>query len=1408
MKKIISMVLAVAMLMGLNTLSIASATTDSVKTVIVDTSGYTQYAASWNRVTQGAQINCTGVTAVSGIGDDPNVCVRFQVNPTDDGANKGVGRVSRFATSKCNADGSFGGIVSPADATTPVFWSVDVWSGSDVDYVQMTLQGAAMSPQLVMSDLVAGKWNTLSVVYYPAAYLNTEKGSADFYLNGEYVDSYSNLSATATEYRLLFMFNAANEYFYIDNLKLYEMTSFTRPYLDTTDLPLSDGMITGCIGMNVAEAETMLGATVYNADGTEADDSAQVTADMVVAEKVTITGVGTFTDTYKFHPVAEKLVDTSGYTQYAASWNRVTQGAQINCTGVTAVSGIGDDPNVCARFQVNPTDDGANKGVGRVSRFATSKCNDDGTFGGIVSPADATAPMYWSVDVWSGSDVDYVQMTLLGAAMSPQLAMSDLVANDWNNLAVVYYPASYLGTEKSTADFYLNGEYVKSYTGLSAEATEYRLLFMFNAADEYFYIDNVKLYEMASFDKPLPEVSDSSITLTDGVFTGYGTVTVSQMESKLGVSVLNADGTTPDGASTVKAGMKAVFSSTVAGVGTFTSTCTFGLADKVLIGEDFTSTTSYTSVLSNRIGFSHTREAGQIGGKASDDGYLKITTANQDDGSDGTKDCRFAVGSEYTTDGSSGRLSPAHGDPLIYSIDVYPAAGMKSIQFDSGTYAWSAQIDAKALNQGEWNNITFVFYTTKFSPEIAETLTWESDIYVNGTLYSRAHSDYMIPKVSNELRFHIITAATGDVTYIDNICVVSAGSFVRPELSSDSCTVTESKIDKATVSGYKGMTVSELKESVAASDESVTVTVYSSNDTVADDADEAEAGMYMLAEVDLSGDEYGAIARKYARKYVLESVDFLVNAPIGYANGYADNKFGKGTYTVDTLIDCYASEVNMTATLAQLDSDGEEIKSNTTDTSLTETATVSVALDITETQDTYLVYTLKNKTTDEVLLTKTIKPYDMTVIEKAVILSTTTDGVEIGDYSVKNNSDATVNMHINGESVTLEAGEEYVTEPRIFVEFGADKTARIYSNNAYGTIVAASYADNGALIEASEGESEAELSYDGVSKVRGMLLKSLSSLRPLTKSLDINIKTPDIPTIACWGDSLTYGYGSTDNATKSYPAVLSSLTGGIVYNMGIGGETATTIAARQGVLDIVTTEDFVIPAEGIVDIAFMGSNGGTVVPRNVNLAGWTPCEIAGVKGTLSAGIYGPSGKQYLAYATFTRSEKGTPVKVKAGERIAVAAHDVIGDINVIFSGTNGGWSDTNESATTSMSSANRASEIKSLVDLLEKQGKKSKNPDKYIILGIARGTKSDWQDLTDSMSERFGDKFIDIRSELSKEEVLIEAGITPTTEDLTAIANGEVPPSLRTDELHFTDAGYKKIAELIYDKLKELGYII
>ena len=112
---------------------------------------------------------------------------------------------------------------------------------------------------------------------------------------------------------------------------------------------------------------------------------------------------------------------------------------------------------------------------------------------------------------------------------------------------------------------------------------------------------------------------------------------------------------------------------------------------------------------------------------------------------------------------------------------------------------------------------------------------------------------------------------------------------------------------------------------------------------------------------------------------------------------------------------------------------------------------------------------------------------------------------------------------------------------------------------------------------------------------------------------DASLSSANTPVIACWGDSLTYGQGSSAISSKSYPALLSDMTGGLtVHNMGIGGETSVTIAARQGALDIKLEEPVTIPADTTaVEISIGaynedGSYAGQVVPRNVLLGGWLP----------------------------------------------------------------------------------------------------------------------------------------------------------------------------------------------------------
>ncbi|AVQ03075.1 hypothetical protein B7G68_15185 [Caulobacter segnis] len=57
------------------------------------------------------------------------------------------------------------------------------------------------------------------------------------------------------------------------------------------------------------------------------------------------------------------------------------------------------------------------------------------------------------------------------------------------------------------------------------------------------------------------------------------------------------------------------------------------------------------------------------------------------------------------------------------------------------------------------------------------------------------------------------------------------------------------------------------------------------------------------------------------------------------------------------------------------------------------------------------------------------------------------------------------------------------------------------------------------------------------------------------------------------------------------------------------------------------------------------------------------------------------------------------------------------------------------------------------------------------------------------LQSTYGDKFSDYRTWMIQHG-LAQAGITPTTQDLTDIANDTIPTSLRADSTHLNDAGY------------------
>ena len=378
------------------------------------------------------------------------------------------------------------------------------------------------------------------------------------------------------------------------------------------------------------------------------------------------------------------------------------------------------------------------------------------------------------------------------------------------------------------------------------------------------------------------------------------------------------------------------------------------------------------------------------------------------------------------------------------------------------------------------------------------------------------------------------------------------------------------------------------------------------------------------------------------------------------------------------------------------------------------------------------------------------------------------------------------------------------------------------------TVVIAYYDGSGKLITA-DAKQEAGISAESLAsivkvpttyaqgaKIMKVLIWDMSeNAIPLCKSEEVDLDSP--LTVACWGDSLTYGkhdlYDNGDirnidgtaqktgEKTTAYPEELALLAGYTVYNMGVGGETATTIAARQGALDILTTKTFVIPAGvSAVDIDFKASNGGTVIPRGVNAGGWSPCVIAGVEGKLSVSATGNAPYQ-ISKATFTRTKAGEAVVVPAGSKIIPAAQNVEADINIFFTGTNGGWTTAHTTA-----NDNSDADCDALVELIKKQVAHT-GKSKYIVVSLTWGYTSSNDNINSRLKAAFGDNYLDLKSYLASEQALADAGITPTDSDLAHISGGHVPVSLLfSDKVHFTSKGYELVAQQVYKKMMELGY--
>lgn len=292
----------------------------------------------------------------------------------------------------------------------------------------------------------------------------------------------------------------------------------------------------------------------------------------------------------------------------------------------------------------------------------------------------------------------------------------------------------------------------------------------------------------------------------------------------------------------------------------------------------------------------------------------------------------------------------------------------------------------------------------------------------------------------------------------------------------------------------------------------------------------------------------------------------------------------------------------------------------------------------------------------------------------------------------------------------------------------------------------------------------------------------------------------DASRLACWGDSLTSGwptsdFGTTQPSDLSWPGVLAGDWAGSVYNGGVSGQSADEIALRQGGY-VLTVDAVSIPASGAVAVTTQ-----QVFGWRLDRAWSCPGTLAGVDGALSR-----SGSML----TFTRSQSGDAVDVPSGEPfVSTPGVEHAGDVHVVFAGRNdiGYVSPAGDIVERSVAAT---------VAMMDRTGVAHR---RALLVGTTTATgetagSTGYQTVTAINAELerlYPWAFFDLRHYLVT-QAIYDLGITPTTTDLAKIAGDTLPPSIMassgTDTVHYSVATAALVATQIKTQLAQKGWII
>jgi len=258
--------------------------------------------------------------------------------------------------------------------------------------------------------------------------------------------------------------------------------------------------------------------------------------------------------------------------------------------------------------------------------------------------------------------------------------------------------------------------------------------------------------------------------------------------------------------------------------------------------------------------------------------------------------------------------------------------------------------------------------------------------------------------------------------------------------------------------------------------------------------------------------------------------------------------------------------------------------------------------------------------------------------------------------------------------------------------------------------------------------------------------------------------------VAAWGDSLTSDYAAT------LETLMPERT---IHRGGIGGQTSTEIAARQGA---------VVPLMTIAGGTILATGGVAITNQSVQMQNVNGPNV--VRGTLG-GVYGQVTRAVDGTYTFTRSNAGTAVSVGADEPFIVDTFGRRSWATVFWYGRN-----------------NFADPTTVLGDLVASVAFLEPGNDHFVVLPVLNsGTEpigsasyNAIQQLNASIAAAFPGKFLDIRAQL------VAAYDRNQPQDVIDNANDVPPTSLRRDALHMNAAGKLVLAGMIKDYIEQQGW--